>query len=646
MEGYMGTILRVNLTDRTIRKEPLKPELTQKFVGGRGMNSKILYDEVSPGTDPLGPQNKVIIGTGPCNGTLVPGSSRFTISSKSPLTGLLGDSNAGGFFGAGLKYAGYDAIIIEGQSDNPVYLLVDGDRVELKPAGHLWGQTTLDAARTIQRENFDPNLYVISIGVAGENLVRFGNLITDLGRGAGRTGQGAVFGSKKLKAVAVRGKKGVKVAHPEALKEAVREIYKAWMGSSDDGSGLNLSLDLRAKLGPAAGWTRYAKFGMFGTKNFQGGAAWKSQLEGLDRFMVKQKACFSCPAGCDHLYVLPDGPYAGTYGGGLELTTLDFGPNIGNEDLALNAKLHERCDRLGIDYMDTRSSLGLAMECYEKGILTRKDTDGLDLKWGNAEAILGLISKIALREGFGAIFAEGIKQAGETIGNGAEKYAIQVKGQALVARDPRASKGWGLAYAVASRGPCHVRAHLPEAYGETAWDASVQKILKKYHDPTNPLSEEGKPELVKWHEDLQAFKNSMEMCLFIIYPWTVPGGSVPRMLARLHEAVTGIPMNEDELLRIGERIVNLERVFNIREGLTRKDDTLPRRFLEEPYPDGPAKGQVVHLEPMLDEYYAFRGWDGANGFPPRKKLTDLGLEDAADELQRMGKLPAVGNMGA
>ncbi len=204
MVGYMGRLLRIDLTDRTIRKEPLDEELVQKFVGGRGMNSKILYDEVSPGTDPLGPQNTIIIGTGPCNGTLVPGSSRFTITSKSPLTGLLGDTNAGGFFGAGLKYAGYDAIILKGRSDEPVYLLVDGDRVELKPARHLWGQTPLEATTAIQKENFNPNLKVVSIGPAGENRVRFANLITDLGRGAGRTGQGAVFGAKNLKAVAVR----------------------------------------------------------------------------------------------------------------------------------------------------------------------------------------------------------------------------------------------------------------------------------------------------------------------------------------------------------------------------------------------------------------------------------------------------------
>ena len=623
MEGYTGTLLRVNLTDRRIGKEPLHKALAQEFVGGRGLNAKILYDELTPGIDPLGPENKIVIGTGPCAGTLVPGSSRFTISSKSPLTGFLGDSNAGGFFGAGLKYTGYDAVIIEGRSDRPVYLFIDDDRMELKDAQQHWGRSALATTRAIQQENCDPGIYVIAIGLAGENLVRFSNVITDLGRAAGRTGQGAVFGSKNLKAVAVRGRKGVRVADPAALMEAVGEITKAWTAPSSEGGRLNRAAELRARYGPAAGWSRYQNFGMFGTKNFQGGAFWKSQMEGIDRYFVKQKACFSCPAGCDHLFVAPDGPYVGTYGGGLELTVLDFGPNIGNEDLALNVKLHELCDHYGLDYMDTRSCLGFAMECFEKGIL--KDTDGLDLQWGSAEAALGLIAKIARREGLGAVLAEGVTRAAETIGEGAQKFAMQVKGQALVARAPRASKGWGLAYAVSSRGACHVRAHIPEAYEATAWDVSLQEIFKKYHDPTNPLLEEGKAELVKWHEDLQAFKNSLEICLFIIYPWTVPGGSVPRMLARLHEAVTGNPLDERGLLKIGERIVNLERCFNIREGLIRKDDTLPERFLTEPYPDGPAKGQVVRLEPMIDEYYAFRGWDQTTGFPAQEKLTELHL---------------------
>ncbi len=636
MEGYMGTLLRVNLTNGVIRKERIKEEILDQFMGGRGLNSKILFDELPPGVDPLGPENKIIFGTGPCNGTLVPGSCRFTVSSKSPMTGLLGDSNAGGFFGAALKYAGYDGVVIEGKSPQRVYLLIDNDQVELRGAEHLRGKTNRETTKAIQKENTNPDLDVVSIGPAGEKMVRFSNLITDLGRALGRTGQGAVWGAKNLKAVAVQGSKGVHVAKPKELQDAIRFIYDAW--DPREGSDLRPMIDLRARFGPAAGWTRYDKFGMMGTKNFQGSASWKSMLNGLDHFMGKQKACFSCPAGCDHMFVIPDGEYAGTFGGGLELTTLDFGPNIGNEDLALNAKLHERCDQYGMDYMDTRACVAFAIECVEKGILSKTDTDGLELKWGAPEAILRLIAKIAEKEGFGAILAEGVKRASEIIGKGAEKYAIQAKGQTLVGRDPRASKGWGLAYAVSSRGPCHIRAHLPETYPENNWDRSVEKILKKYKDPVNPLSEEGKAELVKWHEDLTAVKNSMEVCLFIIYPWTVPDGSVPQMLARLYEGVTGIPMDEEKLLQTGERIVNLERAFNLREGLAKQDETLPARFLREPHPEGPAKGQVIHLGPMVEEYYHFRGWDKNTGYPTREKLQALGLDDVAKELQKLGKL--------
>ena len=338
------------------------------------------------------------------------------------------------------------------------------------------------------------------------------------------------------------------------------------------------------------------------------------------------------------MFVIPDGEYAGAFGGGMELTTLDFGPNIGNEDLSLNAKLHERCDQYGMDYFETRACVGFATECFEKGILSKKDTDGLELQWGNGPVVLELVRKIAQREGFGSILAEGVKRASKMIGKGSERYAMQAKGQTLVARDPRASKGWALAYAVASRGPCHVRAHLPEGYPVNSWDGSLEKILKKYKDPTNSLTNEGKGELVKWHEDLMAVKNSLEVCFFSIYPWTVPNASVPKMLARLYEAVTGVPMDEEKLLETGERIVNLERAFNIREGLTKQDDTLPERFFKEPYPDGPAKGQVVDLKPMIEEYYHFRGWDKETGVPMRERLNDLNLEEVARDLEGLGKI--------
>ena len=629
MTGYAGRVLRVNLSEQKLSKEPLNKKLADLYVGGRGLNSRVLYDELAPGIDPLGPDNKIIVGVGPCSGTIVPGSQRFTITSKSPVSGFLGDSNSGASFGSELKYAGYDMVIVEGVSERPVSLWISDDRVALKPAGHLWGKTTRETERALTRDFGDPDACVVTIGPAGENQVRLANLVNDLGRAQGRTGQGAVFGSKKLKAIVVRGSGGVKVAHPGRLHEAVWETHKAW----DKNSAFKTS---RIKHGPSGGWVRYEKFGMLPTHNFQSGKFHRSMLDGIEAYFVKQKACFSCPVGCDHLFVVEKGAFAGAYGCGGELANIgDLGPKIGCDRMDLMFRASELCDELGIDYFDMSAIIAYAMEIYQRGLLTETDTGGLKLKWGDADAILQLIEMTARRQGIGDIFANGMKKAAAIIGRGTEKYMMQAKGQAFAMRDPRASKGWGLAYAVSSRGPCHVRAHLPETYPPGDWDVAVQPILQKYKDPTNPLLEEGKGELVGWHENLQAFKNSLEICLFALYPWMF---SVPQMLARFYTAVTGNRINEKEPLHMGERIVNIERAFNVREGLTREDDTLPRRMLDEPMPDGPAKGQVVNLSRMLDDYYRYRRWDQETGFPTRQKLIALGLEDVASELEKMGRV--------
>ena len=632
MEGWKGKTLRVDLSEGKISKEPLKESLLYKYVGGRGLNSRILYEEITPSIDPLGPANKVIVGVGPCNGTLVPGSQRFTFTSKSPLTGLLGDSNSGGSFGAELKYAGYDMVIIQGQSEKPVYLWIDDDKVELKPAGHLWGKTIRDTRRAIEVELGDPNICTTVIGPAGENMVKFACVIAGLGRALGRTGIGAVLGSKKLKAIALRGTKGVRVAYPKMLEEGVKQIYEAWK------KNVQIYQD-RVRYGPAAGLLRYERFGMLGARNYQQGTfgEMKPILKCLDEYYLKEKSCFSCPVGCDHLYIVNKGPYTGTYGEGFELAQpADFGPRIGCSNLQIAYKASTLCDDYGVDLFDMAGTIAYGMECFERGILTLADTGGLKLEWGNAEVIFDLIRMTTYREGIGDVFARGLKEASQIVGRGSEKYAMQAKGQSFTIREPRASKGWGLAYAVSSRGACHVRAHLPETYPDAAWDPAIKGILKKYKDPTNPYLEEGKPELVAWHENLSAFKNSMEICLFSIYPWM--GFSQPGMLAHLYNSVTGLKVSEDEILRIGERIINIERAFNVREGLTRKDDSLPPRQLEEPLPDGPAKGQVIRLEEMLDQYYEFRRWDRVTGFPTRGILMELGLRDVAEDLENMGKL--------
>ncbi|MFH1331296.1 MAG: aldehyde ferredoxin oxidoreductase family protein [Actinomycetota bacterium] len=638
MNGWAGRILRVDLTSGSVTSEPLDPALAHAYIGGRGLNARILYDEVGVGVDPLGPGNKLILGVGPCSGTPVPGSQRFTVSMKSPATGLYADSNCGGSFGATLKYAGYDVLIVEGASPEPVYLWIDDDRVEIRPAEHLWGTTTREAARAIVLEVGDPDVSTLAIGPAGENLVAYASVIADLGRALGRTGVGAVFGSKRLKAVAARGTRGVRVADPRALATEIRRSYEAWDANRE-------MYDLIAAYGPSRGALRYG--GLMGDRNFRGGdpTGWLSMMSfenQADRY-VKTRACFSCPQACDHMYVVTRGPFTGAYGQGMELSQpLDLGVRLGLYDLDAVLAAGTLADEYGLDYFDCSAAIGFAMECYERGLLDDDRTDGLRLEWGSQDAIPRLIEMIARREGIGDLLSGPLDAIPGRVGEGAEDLMIHTKGITFAGRDARASKGWGLSYAVSSRGACHIRAFIPESMPDHGWDVSVRPVLERYLDATNPVTEEGKPELVYWYENLLAFKNSLEICLFTSDPWMFAKDaeqfSMAGMVARLCNATTGLDLTEEDVLTIGERIVNIERAFNVREGLTRADDTLPKRMRCEPMPDGFAAGQVVDLDPMLDEYYRFRGWDTATGLPTRARLLELGLADVADDLHATGRL--------
>lgn len=631
MTGYTGGILRVNLTTGLVSKEQLDVEWAGKYIGGRGFNSRVLYDSLKPGADPLGPVNLIVISAGPCCGTEVPGSQRFTVSAKSPLSGFLGDSNSGGSLGLKLKQAGYDMLVIEGRAPRLVYLYIDDQHIELKPAEHLAGKTTRETTKSIMREVGDPEIAVISIGVAGEKQVRFASIIADFGRGLGRTGLGAVFGSKNLKAVAARGSRSIRVADHEKLAQLAADHRNAWRRRAE-------AKNMRFEYGPYGGWKRYRDFGMIGVRNFQQGTFedWKLMEPEWVKNCFKQKACYSCPAGCSRMYVLSNGPWSGTFGHAPELMApADFGPRLGNGDLGVVLKAATLCDLYGIDYVDTSGVIGFAMECYQRGILTEKDTGGLKLEWGSGDAILGLIEQIAHREGIGEVLSRGLVGAAREIGRGSEEYALHVKGLALVFRNPRAAKTWGLGFAVSSRGACHVRAHAPESYALEFWDSALHEALKKYRDPLNPTTEEGKAEINTWYEDLHAFKNAMQICIFSLYSWM---GSMPTLMAGFFNSVTGTRKDEAELMRDGERIVNLERAFNLREGLSHLDDTLPERMLKEALPDGPAKGQVIDIEPMVKEYYEFRGWSRESGYPKREKLAEIGLEDLIGDLAEMGRL--------
>lgn len=626
--GWAGSILRVDLGKEKTVKQALDEALALKYIGGRGLNLKLLYDELKPGTDPLGPENIIIFGVGPCNGTIVPGSNRFTVTTKSPITGFIGDGNCGGSFGPELKYAGYDAVIFYGKADKPLYIWINDDEVELRDAKHLWSKNTWETQRMIREDTGNSEAQVVAIGPAGENLVKFANIITGLGRGAGRPGVGAVMGSKLLKAVAVRGTKGVKVANPLLLEKTVMEITKSFSGEANPWPYGTVSLT------PA--YSNSA--GCLAIRNYQTGTLredikYLSPEQLPQRYYWKMTGCASCTLGCNRFYVIDKGPFAGTYGDGLELSLVQqYGSRIGNLNWDLILKLNTLVDQYGMDACDTGGVIGFTMECYEKGILTEKDVDGLKPEWGNQDAILNLVRMIAYRRGFGNILAEGIKRTSEIVGRGSEKYALHVKGIGFCTVDPRAVQSWGLGYAVSSRGACHMRACVADAYG---------------YMPYGQVSE-GKGKLVAYYENIRAVEDSLEVCKFImikdnlkIVGALAKGLPMPvtyqQALTKLYNSVTGVSVNSNDLVKVGERIVNLERAFNIREGLTRKDDTLPERFLKEPMPEGPAKGHVTRLESMLDEYYEKRGWSEDTGFPTKVKLTELGLKEVAEELIDLGR---------
>jgi len=625
MYGWMGQILRVDLATGKIQKEPLDEALAHQYIGGRGFTTRYQYEELDPGVDPMGPENKLIFAPGPACGTLVPGSQRWTVGAKSPMTGLIGDSNCGGLFGAGLKYAGYDMVIVQGKSDTPLYLLIDGDDIRLQDATHLRGKTTGETARTIKQNVGDPNICVACIGIAGDNLVKFATIQDDT-RTAGRSGMGAVMGSKKLKAIAVKGVRGVRVANTQEVENKAREIFLNWRKNMP-------GIRRYHEYGPGVGTPiLYNRLGIIATHNFRQGRfdAYASSIADRLRedLWLKPKSCFSCPVACDHHYIVSQGRFAGIFGGGLEGPGMWYSSQIGSADPELMCKLTTLSDQYGVDEAEIAGILGWLMECAQLGILTANDLDGIEIQWGDSEAILKVTEMIVHRRGIGDVLAEGAKKASETLGKGSENYVMHVKGMAIDERDPRGSKSFALGYAVGSRGAEHCRHAVPEFLVER-WE-KIPWMKKEFNWLTERgrMAEAGKGRLHKWFEDVRTFQHALEICIFAFesseVEWT-------RLLAEIYSAVTGVDFSAGEVLTAGERIITLERLFNIREGLTRKDDNLPDRFLKEPLPDGASKGQVVDLDLMIDEYYEARGWDKVTGFPSRQKLKQLELGDISTE---------------
>jgi len=608
--GYAGRILRIDLSTGRTRTEPLKEEFAKKYIGGIGLGMRLLIDNTRAGIDPFSEENPLILTTGPLSGTVAPtGGNGHAFVAKSPLTGAVGESKSHGFFGSEMKRAGYDAIIFEKKAEKPVYVWIDDDNVEIMDAKHLWGKSPQETETLIREELGDYYIRVAAIGLAGEKLSRVACIMNDRTRAAGRTGMGAVMGSKKLKAIAIRGSKDVQVAHPDEFLEFVKMLHERMKGPATTkyrtlGTPLNVLV--------------HNALGALPTRNFTNATfegAEKVSGEYLnERFVVRIVGCSSCAMRCEHIAVVPEGPYKGTTVRVEYEPLWAFGPHCGVDRMDAILKAMELCNYYGLDSLSTGNIVGFAMDCYEHGILTKEDTGGLELNFGNAEAMVQLVDMIGRREGLGDILAEGVKRAAEKIGKGAEKLANHIKGLEMTGYDIRGLKTAAIGYAVSFRGADHNR--------HGAYGLDLKGTVDRFK------LEKGRAKLVIDIEDLYTIIDSLIICKFSRGTYYEGFND----LAKYYTLVTGIPMSPKELRLAGERINNLGRLFNIREGFTRKDDHLPPKVMSTPIPDDTvSKGSYItqeELDFMLDDYYAHRGWT-KDGVPTLEKLKELGLEDLA-----------------
>jgi aldehyde:ferredoxin oxidoreductase len=638
--GYAGRILYVDLSKGKYWVEELKESLAKAYVGGSGLAAYLLWNLIDSGVDPLSPENPLIIATGPATGALAPSAGRFALVSKSPLTGIWGESHAGGFFGPEVKYAGYDMVVILGRSSTPVSLVIDDGSVGIHKATDLWGLNTRDTTNEL-RSKFGKDYHVICIGPAGENLVKFASVMVDYYRAFGRTGMGAVMGSKKLKAVVVRGSKGVEVYDPDKYLEVLEDIL--WRNTEGPWA-LPAQMSL-GRYGTPSLVTAMNAIGRLPTKNH-----WTGYWERADRlsgdellkYRVSRGSCFSCMIMCKHITKVPDGRYEGAFSGGPEYeSVVALGSNLLIDNIEAVIYMNQLCNLYGLDTISTGKVISYVFECYEKGLISKEELDGVEALWGSEEVTIKLINMIVRREGIGNILAEGVRKASEVLGRGYE-YALHVKGLEVSAQDPRGHKSVGLTWAISVRGADHLRSLT--TVDELGYrDVAAERFgADKVDYVCDRLSERYKGLIVKDQEDLFALVDSIIMCKY--------GTMWPPMyyfdfIAKLLPPLTGIKEFGDvkNLRLIAERIVNLKRCFNLREGVGKESEVLPKRFTEEAMPTGPSKGQVCDLEPMLREYYMYRGWDYRSGLPYEETLERLGLDYVANTLRRRYRLPRLGH---
>ncbi len=614
--SWAGKILRVNLTAGTVKSEPLNTEWARAYIGSRGLGSKYLISEVDPKVDPLAPENKIIWATGPLTGTMASTGGRYTVITKSPLTGAIACSNSGGYWGAELKMAGWDMVIFEGKSPKPVYLYINDDEVELRDASHLWGQSVWKTEEALKSSLQDPLVRVSSIGKAGENGVLYAAVVNDLHRAAGRSGVGTVMGSKNLKAIAVRGTKGVgNIRDPKAFMKTTFEKKKILAENAVTGQGLpaygtQVLMNVINEIGALP--TRNHRDVQFeGAKDISAEAMVTPRESDGKKHLVTNQACFGCTIACGRISKMDEGhftvknkPQYWGANGGLEYEAAwALGAANGVNDLEALQYANLLCNEEGFDPISFGATVGAVMELYEMGVLTKEQL-GIDAKFGSAQALAHFAEITARGEGFGKEIGLGSKRLTEKYGH--PDLSMSVKGQEFPAYDGRAIQGIGLAYATSNRGACHLRGYTIAS--------EVLGIPVK----TDPVESEGKPELVKAFQDATAAFDSSGLCVFTTFAWGV-ADLAPQLQAACNEEFT-----TEELEKIGERIWNMEREFNNAAGFTSKDDSLPKRLLSEAAKTGASKGMVSKLPEMLPKYYAARGWD-TEGRPTAETKARLSL---------------------
>jgi len=616
-------IAYVNLSTGKTSQEPVPKTLRKLYLGGRGIDMYLLYNHLQPRIDPLSPENVLLVGAGLLGGIPCLGSGRCDIAAKSPLTGAVGDSNLGGFFAPELRLAGFDHLAITGKAEKPVYLTVKDSEVKIKGASHLWGEDTFETQKIIRQEEDDENTKSLVIGVAGENLVRFANVRTGMKNSAGRTGMGCVMGSKNLKAIAVRGTGQLELNHPDELLEYCKQM--------NDMITSTRWAKAQSRWGTMIIYSNTNTTGLIRTRNFQLNQLKEGQdlePENIDRYSIGTSGCYGCAVHCRHRYVLREGPWAPLFGEGPEYTSLGaFGTMVDCRKMDTILIANHLVNKYGVDTLETGGLIAWAMELYEKGILNRKMTDGLELEWGNEEALYELIRKIAHREGFGNTLADGFREAISKIGKDSEYYAIQVKGMSNLHSDERPTPSFALGIATSTRGADHLRSRpaidmygLPEDLLKEVYGGPVASDYNSY---------DGKSRMVWWQELLYAVTDSLGTCKFQTVFCAVHAPKWEEF-SKLIRLATGMEIAKANLMEIGERIYTIERMFNLREGFSRKDDNLPERYFKEPTPIGlpVARNKKIDKEKfneMLDEYYQLHGWD-KNGVPNEETLQKLGLD--------------------